>query len=182
MGKLIIVEGSDGSGKTTLIERLLNLSEKYVFEKHGPYKGEANITHHYARSLENARRLPYDMTLVLDRSWIAEPVYGNAFRGGLNRVSFSDWQALEIAAKNLFGVVVLAHPSLDKCIESWSSRRGIEMLETQNQLRMVHEEYGNILNGSLAATSLPVIRFNYEVHDENFIIAEIDRVRNDIWG
>lgn len=74
---LIILEGIDGSGKTTLSKKL---SEKYklpVIKFSYPKNDEEknNMFLQYLKILYNN-----NFKLILDRSWISEIVYGNIMR------------------------------------------------------------------------------------------------------
>ncbi len=87
---MIIVEGIDGTGKTTLVKKLeLNGFYKFHFDydkkTQDLYEKYLNIL-----SLENIEKY------VFDRSFISEVVYGPVFRG---RSRLSDGQLISLAKK-----------------------------------------------------------------------------------
>lgn len=76
----IIVEGPDGSGKSTLIESLLKTypnSIRHHFGKPETEEAAYNYWKVYATTIENAD--PTQVT-ILDRSWYSDLVYGPLFR------------------------------------------------------------------------------------------------------
>lgn len=131
---------------------------------------------HYLESLRAARNMPTS-ELILDRAWLSEPIYGNAFRGGLDRIGVVRRRMLERFAMSLRAVVVLAAPRLDLCAQAWSNRKEVEMLKTHQQLRDVYNGYAQLLEKNQQLTELPVIHYDYERHDVKYVLAEIKRVR-----
>lgn len=85
MKAVVILEGIDGAGKSTLAQQLRRqLDATYVH--HGSYtslRGD-QIARLYHQTLEPA--LTDTANVVLDRAWHSEPIYGEVFRTGLDRV------------------------------------------------------------------------------------------------
>ena len=75
---IIVLEGADGTGKTTLA--------KHLVEKHGArylHLGiHKDIWAWHVAALRLAARLADDHLVVIDRHWVSEQVYGQVFRGG----------------------------------------------------------------------------------------------------
>lgn len=174
MSIVTILEGPDGAGKTTLGERLLSRVRRDGLRadavNHGPYAGEERIFNHYAESLVDMCDVGHRL---LDRSWIAEPIYGRAFRGGANRISVGQRRMLERLAFGHQAVIVLALPPFASCARNFLSRKGEEYLETVNQLRQVYDAYV----GVSTYTSLPVALYDYEVMNLSCIVQQIDDAR-----
>ena len=82
----IILEGCDGVGKTTIVNKLKDLGYKSL---HFDFDPTLSIKQKYERILGTS----YDSPIVLDRSFISEMVYGPINRGG-SRLSDSDFQDL----------------------------------------------------------------------------------------
>ena len=77
MGKVIILEGPDGGGKTTLAREL----EKhgFLYRHEGPPPLGRDQVEYYMRSLNQAIEGPSDV--VFDRLYLGELVYGPIIRG-----------------------------------------------------------------------------------------------------
>lgn len=80
MHGLIILEGPDGVGKTTLA--------RYFVEHHGAhymhltYRFKQSMFTYHAAALHRACKLSETRLVVVDRLWISEALYAEAFRGG----------------------------------------------------------------------------------------------------
>lgn len=78
MNRIVILEGPDGAGKTTLANELV---VKYGFRyKHeGPPPISADLHAHYLKVLNESIESPFDT--VHDRLWLGERIYGPVARG-----------------------------------------------------------------------------------------------------
>lgn len=77
MGKVIILEGPDGGGKSTIAKKLVEHGFHYTHE--GPPPEGVDLIAHYLRKLNDSIEAPYDV--VHDRLYLGEMVYGPIFRG-----------------------------------------------------------------------------------------------------
>jgi thymidylate kinase len=77
---IIVVEGPDGAGKTTLAERLKGTLDAKVI--HLTYRFGAQMHRYHTAAIELALRYAETQPVILDRWWPSEIVYANAFRGG----------------------------------------------------------------------------------------------------
>lgn len=95
MKKLIIIEGLDNTGKTTLINRICNILKQCkktytVIKADNPVKNIKDLTaeqieektdEYYSLFMKNIREnTHYYDYIILDRSWISEFVYGYIYR------------------------------------------------------------------------------------------------------
>lgn len=134
--RLYIFEGPDGCGKTTAATRLADVLEaEYVHS--GPLPDLDKIGDVYARAMLPAY-LGYQ-DVVMDRCWMSEMPYGNAFRGGKNRLSAEEIRSLVTMAKKCQAVVIKCLVPWNTCQKVFSSRP--EMLKNTRQLNSVYEDY-----------------------------------------
>ena len=119
MTRLYILEGPDGGGKSRLAEAL---AEKYRAEYvyHGAYEGKKRIADIYLSSILPA--ILGEETIVLDRSWLSEPIYARVYHDGHDRVGIVNQRILERAAMRAGAVVIKCQPDYKTCLESWTQR------------------------------------------------------------
>lgn len=139
---VMIIEGPDGAGKSMLIELMEALPgdrphDKFDLHHHGAYLGEPEIAHYYLRSLQAG----VTTNVVMDRSWLAEPIYGAVMRGGVNRISNEQAVELQEAAINAQAIVVLCLPPFSLCLKAWRSRREKEYPSDEGKLFEIYELY-----------------------------------------
>lgn len=143
--KLIIVEGCDGAGKSSLIEVMKAFYEKHgKFRRvrvvhHGSYKGETKIAAKYFAPMARAL-MEKDTALIMDRSWLSEPIYDHALKRGGSRISTEEHRMLSRVALSLDGRLILCHPPLFSCLENRP--------EDASWLADVHLQYSRHLTGS----------------------------------
>jgi ABC-type cobalamin/Fe3+-siderophores transport system ATPase subunit len=162
--RLIIVEGPDGAGKTTLVERMwkhLEAKGRTVsLQGHGPYLNNQYITYNYLRSIEMAADAPPTACMIMDRSWYSEPIYGQAMRGGRNRIAPADLIYLDLKALTLLNpLVILCLPPKEACLKAYAARREMEYIDQPHKLEAVWELYSKWFS---AFYKLPKILYNYE--------------------
>jgi hypothetical protein len=95
--------------------------------------------------------------LVFDRSWLSDLPYGVAFREGKDRLGVAGKRMLERLALRCGAVVVLCQPSWETVRSNYAKRKHLEMLENEDQLRLVYDLYAK------QRTDLPFMLHNYEL-------------------
>jgi len=145
---IIILEGPDGAGKTTLADQLLNSLQYGVrIHHHGSYLSctPNEIQNAYFRSIYDA-----SPTIIMDRSWLSEPIYADVVRKSPSRLSSNHVRELELAASARGVLVVNCRPPLSTCI-----KKEDEYVDT-NQLKLIYNMYESL------PTLLPVINYNWQ--------------------
>lgn len=141
MSPLVIFEGPDGGGKTTLAKALSNsINGDYVH--HGPYLDIEDgrlLAEKYIDSLMPARL--GNAPVVLDRSWISEVPYGLAFRDGADRIGPVMKERLELLARH--AIYVWCLPSWESVQINFVMKTRDEYLNTAAQLYQVYEWYSD---------------------------------------
>lgn len=153
--KLIILEGPDGAGKSTLAEQLYQWSKSQVrteLKHHGSYKNIDNIASIYFGDI--AQALETDKTIIMDRSWISEPIYGEVYRDGLDRIGRAYAGMLNRAALAAGAVLIMCLPRKQFCLKAFNERREQEMLPNEAALSRVYDLY--------ASTPLPLPGFLWD--------------------
>jgi hypothetical protein len=175
MKKIVILEGPDGGGKTVLAKKILEAmtkdGETIAFFDHGPYKGEAQIWKRYFDSMLPA--YSNEVHVLLDRCWLAEPIYGRVYRGGLNRMQFWQTRILEHVAGSCATTLIYCLPGLESCVNTFNSRREQEMLANDRQLTDVY--YGYLDQAGKRCTFGKSIVYNYRVNDITGVFDAIKR-------
>jgi hypothetical protein len=177
---LTIVDGPDGGGKSTWTRWYTARGRQQVYD-HGPYPGEELIAPHYWESMIPAR----DWPVVMDRCWVAEPIYGAAFRGGMNRITTAHRRMLERAALAVRGVVALFLPPYEICRLAFLARKGDEYLASTEELAAVYDGYLGLIRGATNVNgrwlhlpmSLPYVVADWTRHTPRQISALIESVR-----
>ena len=160
MSKIVIFEGPDGSGKSTAAKKYADETGSRLIHC-GPYLGKtAELKWIYLEAM-----LPALMDIdnvVLDRCWISEPIYGNVYRNGLDRLGNRGRDLLESIARLAEARVVLCLPPKDVCLTNWRKRHaeGGEYLDREEELCQVWKLY-NAAVAMKMLTGLPVTVFDY---------------------
>jgi len=77
---IIVIDGPDGSGKSTLAQRLV---EQYDAEYlHLTYRWPNNMFDYHTAAIHWAGKRSKDRLVVIDRWWMSELCYANAYRNG----------------------------------------------------------------------------------------------------
>jgi DNA polymerase III delta prime subunit len=77
---IIVLEGPDGVGKTTLGQALAKRLDGHYIHLH--YRFPKAMWHYHVAAFEWALRIAEDRPVIIDRWWASELVYAAAFRGG----------------------------------------------------------------------------------------------------
>ncbi len=161
---LILLEGPDGAGKTTLATKLA--FEEYAH--HGPYTGATGeaIAAAMGGSLKPAL---LGKDLVVDRCWVSDPIYSPVFRGHGSRICPEYRRMLDREALAADGVIVLCQPSFEVCAKAFNSGRE-EMLDNEAQLRTVYDLYRGPLD-----TCLPTVKYDYTQDKYQDLLLQVQR-------
>lgn len=122
---IIVLEGPDGSGKTT-VAKLIEAAHPgvYVGVKCGPPEATLSPYLQYCDVLDDADALDLSgKIVVIDRLHLGELVYGPMFRGR-SRLSWMQTQAIEERLQELQAVKALFMPSTDELIRRHFARDG----------------------------------------------------------
>jgi predicted ATPase len=134
---IIILEGPDGSGKTTLAKKLVSQTGfKYIHKSYPKTQEEMdNMTQDYLDLINTGDNM------IIDRSWYSEIVYGPILRSRSN-VSQEQALMLEQAVATRGGLIILA---------LWIISGTVAELEVKNLLKttILLKKYANVITGYL---------------------------------
>lgn len=135
---LIILEGPDGAGKTTLARAL---QERYTLGYHheGPPPRDEPVLWYYGRVLDSFR----GQNVVLDRLALGERVYGPVYRG-VDELGDEGWALFERLTCAVAATQVLCLPPIDAVIRTWRHAGRDEMYRADGEEKLIrsYKRYG----------------------------------------
>lgn len=152
---IVIFEGPDAGGKSTAAQ-LYAKAIGGLYVHHAPYP---RVNHKLARIYFESM-LPALMgyqPVVLDRSWLSEPIYGKIMRQGNDRIGLVHRRMLERAALRCSAVVINCLPPWRQVHQIYHSRRAAEYVSTEQRMKSIYGLYAQLAE----QTDLAVMRFNY---------------------
>ena len=167
MNEVVILEGPDGAGKTTLYEtQFKNLGFNLIHNGVFPSPPEAYSA--YRDQQETIRKLD---KVVLDRSHISQAIYGPIYRG--ERHQKLQHKIVDGVFFQMEAVVVLCYTHL--VYTNWASRPHKEYVKDETNFRKIMRAYD--YKGITEYTDLPVVLYDYSNEEENELIPLPDRVQ-----
>lgn len=171
--RVTIFEGPDCGGKSTAArEYARQTGARYLHLGPFPRLGHRALPRLYADAIMPAV-LGYQ-DVVLDRSWLSEPIYGRALREGKNRVGSANQRILERLMLRCQAAVVLCLPPWDDVRRVFVSRQKDELLQGEAMIRSVYQDYTTLAK----QTHLPVTVHDYTHVDLDHTMALVDASRS----
>lgn len=122
---MIIVEGADNVGKSTLIKQLIALDPRLRIlhrDRFDPKQQETiGVAHLRALVSKDGDRVSNGYSIA-DRFLASECIYGKLFRGG-SRFTKAEHQAIQHMLKSYQAIVVFCDPPDDVIIRDWKQRQ-----------------------------------------------------------
>lgn len=160
---IIILEGPDGSGKTTLAKQLVESGFKYHHE--GPPRNP-DMLFVYGSKLKEI----YDAggNWVLDRFHLGENVYGPLVRGKSLLGGEEGLRVMNRLIRAVGATVVICLPDYETCRENWRANHKLEYLKDEEKYRKVWQAYFTfVLSGEYKL-------FNYRINTIQQLVANLD--------
>lgn len=137
MNQVLILEGPDGAGKTTLARKVAAEIGGVVWHEGPPPPGRDQL-HHYASEILRAIRAR--RPVIFDRCHLGEYVYGPVARGEDTLTSWGVRLIKRLLRAN--GVhCVICLPAYETCINNWRRREGEEYLKNEQRFHEVYYRY-----------------------------------------
>lgn len=143
---LVVLEGPDGGGKTTLARELVERYNAYYI--HLRWSPTIDIWKYQTAALRLAQKLVPHRLIVIDRHWISECIYGKAYRQRAVFEEFASARCLDRVVRKLGGVYVLCMPSTSEVVEHHRKLKG-EREEMYDDVQEVATRYEDLWSGSI---------------------------------
>jgi putative hydrolase of the HAD superfamily len=145
----IVLEGCDGVGKTTIVEKLKELGYQSL---HFGFDPALSIKEKYERILKTK----YDTPIILDRSFVSEMVYGPVNRGH-SRLSNSDFKYLLSLLDKQNGRIVHLRASPDIIFKRIQTRGFDDKNElTLDKIKVLSDKYNQVIDSINNCTVLKI--------------------------
>lgn len=156
--KLIIIEGADGSGKSTLIEKARHECSTYFWSLRGMSRPPDDFDQireiHYMLYRAGTGSIP----LVCDRHpYISEPVYGPVLRGECRIPKKEYHQALDDFAFDT-DRIIYCYPPVEVCFSGATKHPQLEGVIPK--LQKLRERYEDVLR-DLSERGVPILRYDW---------------------
>jgi thymidylate kinase len=150
---IIVLEGPDGAGKTTLATKLVASTGWRLKHYSAPQSDEeaAQMKGMYLQDMRMCRNA------IFDRSWYSDMAYGPVMRGKAV-ISAVDMYELERALMKQGGLVVYCTAPVPKLWQR-CKLRGETYLTEEQQLQAIVDNYNNVFN--IMPHIVPVTRYEY---------------------
>lgn len=156
---IILVEGIDGAGKTTFIEKLNKLvyRGKVAHFTQKDVKDFPDPIHRYYSLLASCSVAGYE-TVILDRGWYSDLVYGRVLRNA-DEITWDQIRVIErmcagYGSLTIFKITTSVDTAWKRCKE-----RGEDLITDKKQLRDLAAEYNKAFAFAESATPATI----YEV-------------------
>jgi hypothetical protein len=140
VGQIVILEGPDGSGKTTLARCLCN-GYGFSYAHTGPPKPDENVLLDYALKLYRANES--GKNTVIDRLHLGEGIYGPIMRG----VDLLTEEGLVILQRMITAYdakTVICLPKFDVASQNWRSKHN-EYISDDSKYRRIYTAYAKLV-------------------------------------
>lgn len=144
LGALVVIDGPDAAGKTTLANYLLGCDANVGYIHLGYAEGKDLWRMQYFALLKAAIRLSQGKLTVIDRHWPSEQIYSRTYRGGSNMTA--EARGWDRVIRRLCGVYVMAVPTPDSAVFR-HSKKSVEMFPPGPLIRDVANHYWNLWHG-----------------------------------
>jgi hypothetical protein len=156
MPRIIILEGPDGSGKTTLAERLRGTHGYEIIHFSPPTKGE-DLRKTYLDALQTAKE--NGVKTVFDRLHLSEPIYGPIMRREKEPGLKQNAKIIERHSEAMDAQVVLCLPPWRFVLRNWLANRENEYVDAVWKMEKIWKGYLKLLR-----SDRPYIWFDYTRH------------------
>lgn len=166
MNRLYVIEGADGTGKSTLSKELLEATKGHLL--HGTWDKEWDIPEYHRSMFDAAVKLLEYQDVILDRWSVSEEVYSNAFRGGA-KYSADQWMTEQLESVDMSPEqVTFIYCENEKAVENHLANKELrtEMFEDMSPVVREYTAY-------MGRTALNWVRYDFTKVDMHQFVEEI---------
>lgn len=157
---IIIVEGPDGAGKTTLCEQLLASIPGSTLKHFGAPATKEEALNYYKVYVDLLKNHDRSKVLIIDRCWYSDMVYGPVMRGTQEMSQeYADMLAGMVVACG--GGMILYCTASVNTLWSRCKRRGETYIKDSSTLKLIHDKYEEVMKNCVHF--LPMIRYDTSV-------------------
>jgi len=165
---IIIVEGPDGAGKSTVAKELAANYNAALIHTGPPRRDEPAVIQ-YLGEARHYMVQPNDT--VLDRFHLGERVYGPILRQQDTLGDIGQRQVERMLMSRGFACVVLCIPPFETCYKNWHARRETELFTDYGLFVKTFTAFKDI------RTTLPLFRYDYTQETPLQLIESIEKAR-----
>lgn len=153
---IIIVEGPDGAGKTTVIEKLLKSHPGSSYRHFSYPETDEEAFNYYQTYAQAIKETDPTRVTLFDRSWYSDLIYGPIFRNR-QEMSFLHAEMLDALVITHGGGFIIYCTAPLNILWARCKKRGESFIKNIAQLEKISDDYRSILS---TKCTLPVIRFD----------------------
>ena len=159
MEKVIIIEGCDASGKSTLASQIMQKYPNYMYI-HNAVTDDMQSLHE--NTIDVAMCASVDHTVIIDRLHLSEKIYGTIFR---NKTAYDTDEFDAIVTKLPNVVKILCVVDKETSMSKHAERKDIEMYDNVSK---VWDMYNDVTDPSW-------IRYNWKTDNINLDTFEVTK-------
>ena len=153
---IIIIEGPDGSGKTTLAEKLskqTNYPIIHTIHKSQPKTDEEKklMMGEYLQTIRSGKNM------IFDRCWYSEMAYGPVMRG-TSAISYPDMYELEEQLTKC-GAIIIYATGHKAALWQRCQKRGEDYITSRDDFNAIYENFDRLMK---IPHHIPVVRYEYK--------------------
>lgn len=141
---VVVLEGPDGAGKTTLAEELCKRYDGFYV--HRTWRKGMDVWDHHTEALQIAHARAHQQLVVIDRLWPSEAIYGQIYRGESDYKHNS--RAMDRVLNRMAALYVLCVPRDVDYIKTVHGKRAAAGGEMYSTVDAVAQRYVDWMDGA----------------------------------